>query len=82
MDAFQVIVVVLSVLLGIFLVLAILVTVLVWKLIKSLRLVVAKGEQFVDTAGELGATLRRNAGAAALVKLLVSFIAKASKSKK
>ncbi len=82
MDAYQILVVINSVLLALFLILSIVVVVLFLKLVKSLRLIVAKGEHLVDAAEEIGATFKRNAGAAALLKLLVKFVAKASKSRK
>lgn len=81
MDVYHILVIVLSVLLGIFLVLSIVAATMVVKLIKTLRQIVAKGEQLVDAAEEIGNTFRRNAGAAALIKMLVSFITKAYKSK-
>lgn len=81
MDAYHILVIVLSVLLGIFLVLSIVAAALVVKLVKSLRQIVAKGEQLVDAAEEIGNTFRHNAGAAALVKMLLSFITNAHKSK-
>jgi cell division septal protein FtsQ len=74
--AFEVIVVILSVFLFIFLVLSIVVLTLVLKLVKSLRQVVAKGEHIVDNAEELTDTLRRNAGAVNLIKLLMQFMNK------
>lgn len=76
MDAYNILVIVLSVLLGIFLVLSIAVVIGVLRLIKSLRQIVAKGEQLVDAAEEIGNTFKKNAGAAALLKMLLSFVAK------
>lgn len=74
--AFEVLVVILSVTLFIYLLLSIVVLTLVIKLVASLRMVVAKGEHLVDTAGEITETIRKNAGAVGLVKLLMSFINK------
>ena len=82
MDAFEILVVVLSSLLGIFLILSIVVVVLLMKLVQTLRQIVAKGEQLVDAAEEIGQTFKKNAGAAVLLKMLLSFVTKASKSKK
>jgi len=76
---FDVLVIVLSCLLGIFLILSIIAVALVLKLVASLRKVVAKGEQLVDSAEELGETLRRNAGAVGIVKLLLKFVSTANK---
>ena len=82
MDAYHILVIVLSSLLGIFLLVSIIAVVMVVRLIKSLRLIVAKGEQLVDAAEEIGNTFRRNAGAAELVKMLLSFVTGKYKSKR
>ncbi|MEJ0073617.1 MAG: hypothetical protein WDN27_06140 [Candidatus Saccharibacteria bacterium] len=78
---FDILVIVLSCLLGLFLILSIIVVVLVLKLISSLRKVVAKGEHLVDSAGELGETLRRNAGAVGMVKMIMKFLTTINKMK-
>lgn len=72
--AFDILVVVLSCLLGIFLVLSIIAVVLILKLVRALREIVAKGEHLVDSAEVISETLRRNAGAVSMVKLLMSFM--------
>lgn len=77
--AFDVIVIILSVFLFIYLVLSIVVLSMVLKLVKSLRAVVAKGEHIVDSAEELTDTLRRNAGAVNVIKLLMQFMNKRDK---
>ncbi len=82
MDAYHILVIVLSSLLGIFLLVSIIAVVMVVKLIKSLRLIVAKGEQLVDAAEEISNTFRHNAGAAALIKMLLSFVTSAHKAKR
>ena len=79
---FDVLVIVLSSLLGIFLILAIISIALVLKLLKSLRAVVAKGEHLVDSAEELGEILKRNAGAVNIVKLLMNVVKTVNKIKK
>lgn len=81
MDAFEILVVVLSTLLGIFLILAIIIAVLVYKLVKSLREVAEKGGEMVDRVEEIGQTFVKNAGAVGLLKMLVKFIATANKVK-
>lgn len=78
----DVLVIVLSSLLGIFLIVAIVAAVLVVKLVKSLRLVVAKGEHLVDSAEELGETFRRNAGAVGILRMLLKFMATVNKAKR
>jgi biopolymer transport protein ExbB/TolQ len=79
---FDILVIVLSCLLALFLILSIISAVLVLKLVKSLRQIVAKGEHLVDSAEELGETLRRNAGAVGILRLVMKFIASMNKSKK
>jgi len=71
---FDILVIVLSSLLGIFLILSIIAISLVLKLLKSLRQVVAKGEQFVDSAEQIGEALRANAGAVGIVRQLLKFV--------
>lgn len=78
MDSYDILVIILSVTLAIFLILAIIATSMVIKLLKSLQQIATKGEQLVDTAEEIGNTIRRNAGATALLKLLLSFISNAT----
>ncbi len=81
MDAYGILVIVLSVLLGIFLILSIAVVIGVLKLVRALRQIVARGEQLVDAAEDIGKAFRKNAGAAALVKTLLSFVGNVQKSK-
>jgi len=73
---FDILVIVLSSLLGIFLIISIVTAVLVYKLVKALRGVVAKGEHLVDSAEEIGEALRRNAGAVSLLKMVMKFVSK------
>lgn len=79
--AFEILVIALSVLLGIFLILSIIVVSMVLKLLASLRAIVAKGEQLVNSAEAIGETLRRNAGAASIVKMLMGFVSNIGKTK-
>jgi hypothetical protein len=80
--AFNVLVIVLSCLLGIFLIISIVSAVLVYKLVKSLRQIVAKGEHLVDSAEALGETLKRNAGAIGILRLVMRFVGSMNKSNK
>jgi hypothetical protein len=80
--AFQIIVVILSVSLLIFLALAIAVSVLVFKLVKAVQQIVEKGDHLIDSASELGGTLKRNAAAASVIKMLISFVTTISNAKK
>ena len=82
MDAFQILVIILSILLGVFLVISIVVGVLTYKLVKSLRDIAAKGGAIVDRAEEIGQTLAKNAGAVGLLKMLVKFIVTAQKARR
>lgn len=55
---------------------------MVVRLIKTLKTIVVKGEQLVDAAEEIGNAFRKNAGAAALVKMVLSFATNMHKSSK
>ena len=72
--AFDILVITLSCLLGIFLILSIVVVVMVLKLVASLRAIVAKGEHLVDSAEAISETLREHASAVSIVKLLAQFV--------
>ncbi len=82
MDAFQILVIILSVFLGIFLVLSIVIAVQTLKLIRSLQEVAAKGGAIVDRVEEIGETFAKNAGAAGLLRLLMNFVTSATKRKR
>ncbi len=79
---FDVLVIVLSCLLGLFLLLSIIAVALVLRLLKSLRQVVAKGEHFVDSAEELSETFKRNAGAVGMLRMLLKFMNTINKVRK
>jgi len=79
---FDVLVIVLSCLLALFLIISIISAVLVLKLIKALRSIVAKGEHLVDSAEALGDTLKANAGAVGILRLVMKFVSAVNKSKK
>ena len=82
MDAFQILVIILSVFLGIFLILSIVIAVQALKLIRSLQEVAAKGGAIVDRVEEIGETFAKNAGAAGLLRLLMNFVTSATKRKR
>ncbi len=82
MDAFEILVLILSILLGIFLVLSIVVVSMAVALVRALRQMVTKGEQLVDAAEKLSETLKRNAGATVILKTLLSFVTKVANKKK
>lgn len=79
--SFDIIVIILSVTLMTFLVLSIIALSMVLKLLKSVQLIVAKGEQLVDTAGAIGEAIKQNAGAAGIVRMLMTFIGNFSNGK-
>ena len=72
--AFDILVITLSCLLGIFLILAIITAVVILRLVAALRAIVAKGEQLVDSAEAIGETLRQHAGAVSVAKVLMHFV--------
>jgi len=72
--AFEVLVIILSILLGIYLILSIVTIILVLRLVAALRAIVAKGEHLVDSAEAIGETLRANAGAVSIVRVLMQFM--------
>lgn len=72
--SFDILVIGLGCLLAIYLILSIIVTVLVLRLVKALREVVAKGEHLIDNAEAIGDVLRRNAGAVGIVRVLLQFM--------
>jgi hypothetical protein len=82
MDAFQILVIILSVFLGIFLILSIVIAAQTLKLIRSLQEVAAKGGAIVDRVEEIGETFAKNAGAAGLLRLLMNFVTSATKRKR
>jgi hypothetical protein len=72
--AFDILVIGLGCLLAIYLIISIVVVILIMKLVKALREVVSKGEQLMDSAEAIGETLRRNAGAVGIVRVLMHFM--------
>lgn len=78
---FEVLVIALSCLLGIFLILSIIVVILILRLVTALRQIVAKGEQLVDSAEAISETFRRNAGAVSIVRVLMNVIGNKSNTK-
>lgn len=79
--AFDIIVIILSATLFVSLVLSIVVAAMVIKLVRTLRQIVAKGEQLVDNAEAIGEALRRNAGAVNIVRLLMGFVGRFTNDK-
>lgn len=80
--AFNILVFTLGCLLGIFLILSIVAVILILRLVAALKSIVVKGEQLVDSAEAIGETLKANAGAVGMVRLLMQAIKTANKYKR
>lgn len=72
--ALKVLVIILSIVLSISLLISIVAGVLLIKLVKMLKQIASKGEQFVDSAEETVVTFRQNIGAAGLVRSLTQLV--------
>lgn len=83
MTSYDILVIILSTFLALFLALAITATILVIKLLNTLRSVAAKGEHIVDTAAEsvdeVTEAFRRNANAVNILKIFSNFVNKDKK---
>jgi hypothetical protein len=72
--ALKVLVIILSIVLSISLIISIVAGLLLIKLVKMLKQIASKGEQFVDSAEETVVTFRQNIGAAGLVRSLAQIV--------
>lgn len=81
-QAFNILVIMLSTLLAIFLIISIITAVIIYRLVKSVKQIVDKGEHLVSSAEEISEVFRRNATAAGLIQLLVRQVAKAANKSK
>jgi hypothetical protein len=72
--AFDVLVIVLSSLLGIFLILSIIVAIFVMRLVAAMKRIVAKGEQVVDSAEAAAELFKKAAGPLGLLKTLSNIL--------
>lgn len=83
MTSYDILVIILSTFLALFLALAITATILIIKLLNTLRAVAAKGEHIVDTAAdsvdEVTEAFRRNANAVNILKIFSNFVSKDKK---
>lgn len=77
MDAFEILVVILSVLLGIFLVLAIAATVFFLKLIKNIKQISDKAVSLVDSASSVAETVKKAAAPTVVAKFIADQISHA-----
>jgi len=76
--SYDILVIILSITLAIFLILSIIALTKVLKLLKSLQTIATKGEEVMDSAKQLSDTLAQNAGAAGMLKMLMRFVAGAN----
>lgn len=74
MDSYDILVIILSVTLAIFLVLAIVATISMIKLISSVRRIAAKGEQVIDTAEQAAETFAKAAGPISFIKAVSNIV--------
>lgn len=81
-NAFEIIVVILSAVLFVFLVIAIVATVYVVKLVKALRALAERGEVLVEKVESVGDTIRENASAVGLLRIVTSAVRMISKAKR
>ncbi|HEX7368389.1 MAG TPA: hypothetical protein VF261_01905 [Candidatus Saccharimonadales bacterium] len=79
---FDVLVIVLSCLLGLFLILSIIVAALAWKVVHSIRRIVEKGEQVVDSAEAAAEMFRKAAGPLGAVRTLLNVVESVAKRKR
>lgn len=79
---FDVLVIVLSCLLGLFLILSIIVATFVIKLVSSLKRIVAKGEQVIDSAEAAAEVFKNAAGPLGAFKTVVNLIETVANHKK
>lgn len=82
MEAFEILVIILSVVLTIFLIVAIILAVFLIKLTRSLRHTAAKAEKFVGNAENAVAAFRGAAGGLAAGKFVSNIVDLVNKSKK
>lgn len=78
---FNILVIVLACLLGIFLILSIITAVFVIKLVSSLRRVAAKGEQLVDSAEAAAEMFKKSAAPLSILRTLAGIVEAVKKHK-
>lgn len=80
--AFEILVIALSCLLGIFLILSIIISVLALKVVSAVKRVVAKGEQVVDSAEAAAEMFKKAAGPLGVLRTLTNIIETVTKHKR
>jgi cell division septal protein FtsQ len=78
---FDILVIVLSVLLGLFLILSITVIIFILRLVSSIRHIVAKGEQVVDSAEAAAEMFKKAAGPLGMLRTLSNIVETVAKHK-
>lgn len=81
MDSYDILVIVLSIALAIFLVLAIALTIGLIKLVKQLRVISQKAEEIVDDVEAVSGFFRKSAGPVAVTSLISNIVSKVSEMK-
>lgn len=81
MDSYDVLVIILSITLAIFLVVAIVLTVGLIKLVKQLRIISQKAEEIVDDVEAVSGFFRKSAGPVAVTSLISNIVSKVSEMK-
>jgi hypothetical protein len=79
---FDVLVIVLSCLLGLFLILSIIVTILILKIVGSVKRLVAKGEEVIDSAEAAAAMIKKASGPIGAIRTITSLIETVAKHKR
>ena len=79
--AFDVLVIILSSLLGLFLILSIIVIIFIIKLVSSIKRVVAKGEQVVDSAEAAAEMFKKASGPLGLLRTISNIVETVAKHK-
>ncbi|MFA5003906.1 MAG: hypothetical protein WC498_01345 [Candidatus Saccharimonadales bacterium] len=79
--AFDILVIALSSLLGIFLILSIIVAIMAIKIVRSIRRVVAKGEQVIDSAEVAAEMFKKAAGPLGILHTLTNIVETVTKHK-
>ncbi len=79
MDAFEILVIILSVMLAILLVLSIVTIIFIYKLVKNLKQITDKATSLMDNASNVAATMKKAAAPAVVAKFIAEQIGNAIK---
>lgn len=81
MSSYDILVIILSVALAVFLILAIVLTVFLIKLVSQLRVISKKAEEIVDDVEAVSGFFRKSAGPVAVTSLISNIVSKVSEMK-